>query len=246
MGRARRNCRGGDRPSQAPHGVAGVSVVYGVERRLRHVLEWIEELLSDRLRGVTGGIVAGAMVPAPDYVAFAAHYGFAPDFCEAGDPESKGVVEHLVGYAKSDLLVGLGPSLTSVMRRWSGPSPTAASGLPTWGPSSRPGPSVSRPRAAGAALEGAAGGGRSGPSRPRPSRRGDEPPGPSGPRARPRGGPRAPEARGGAEDGARGAAGSRRSSAGHPRNSCARSSRPRSPRVMPPTRPPGARLRASR
>jgi hypothetical protein len=48
-------------------------------------------------------------VPAPAYVAFAAHYGFRPDFCEAGDPESKGVVEHLVGYAKSDLLVGLGP-----------------------------------------------------------------------------------------------------------------------------------------
>lgn len=36
---------------------------------------------------------------------FAAHYGFKPDFCEAADPESKGIVEHLVGYAKTDLVV---------------------------------------------------------------------------------------------------------------------------------------------
>ena len=35
----------------------------------------------------------------------AAHYGFRPDFCEAADPESKGVVENLVGYAKRDLIV---------------------------------------------------------------------------------------------------------------------------------------------
>ena len=66
-------------------------------------------LLTDRMGCLKGGVVAGVMVPAPDYVAFAAHYGFRIDFCEAGDPESKGVVEHLVGYAKSDLLVGLGP-----------------------------------------------------------------------------------------------------------------------------------------
>jgi hypothetical protein len=38
----------------------------------------------------------------PDYVRFATHYGFRPDFCEARDPESKGVVEALVGYAKTD------------------------------------------------------------------------------------------------------------------------------------------------
>lgn len=36
---------------------------------------------------------------------FATHYGFRPDFCEAADPESKGVVEALVGYAKRDLVV---------------------------------------------------------------------------------------------------------------------------------------------
>jgi transposase len=66
-------------------------------------------LLTDRMGCLKGGVVADVMVPAPGYVAFAAHYGFRPDFCEAGDPESKGVVEALVGYAKSDLLVGLGP-----------------------------------------------------------------------------------------------------------------------------------------
>ena len=47
-------------------------------------------------------------MPAPGYVAFAAHYGFRPDFCEAADPESKGMVENLVGYAKSDLVIPAG------------------------------------------------------------------------------------------------------------------------------------------
>jgi transposase len=66
-------------------------------------------LLTDRMGCLKGGVVADVMVPAPGYVDFAAHYGFRIDFCEAGDPESKGVVEHLVGYAKTDLLIGLGP-----------------------------------------------------------------------------------------------------------------------------------------
>ena len=66
-------------------------------------------VLADRMGCLKGGVVANVVVPAPGYVAFAAHYGFRPDFCEAADPESKGLVEHLVGYAKTDLLVGLGP-----------------------------------------------------------------------------------------------------------------------------------------
>jgi transposase len=66
-------------------------------------------LLTDRMGCLVGGVVANVVVPAPGYVAFAAHYGFRPDFCEAADPESKGMVEHLVGYAKTDLLIGLGP-----------------------------------------------------------------------------------------------------------------------------------------
>ena len=54
-----------------------------------------------------GGVVANVVVPAPDYVRFATHYRFRPDFCHAQDPESKGIVENLVGYAKDDLLVPL-------------------------------------------------------------------------------------------------------------------------------------------
>ena len=36
-----------------------------------------------------GGVVANKVVPAPDYVRFATHYSFRPDWCEAADPESK-------------------------------------------------------------------------------------------------------------------------------------------------------------
>jgi len=66
-------------------------------------------VLAERMGCLKGGVVANVVVPAPGYVAFARHYGFRPDFCEAADPESKGVVENLVGYAKRDLVVGCGP-----------------------------------------------------------------------------------------------------------------------------------------
>src|SRR6266571_6444980 len=62
-------------------------------------------VLSDRMGCLKGGVAAGVVVPTPSYVRFATHYGFRPDFCEGADPESKGIVEHLVGYAKSDLVV---------------------------------------------------------------------------------------------------------------------------------------------
>lgn len=62
-------------------------------------------VLADRMACLKAGIVANVVVPHPDYVRFATHYGFRPDFCEAADPESKGVVEALVGYAKADLVV---------------------------------------------------------------------------------------------------------------------------------------------
>ena len=45
--------------------------------------------------------------PTPAYVRFATHYGFAPDFCHANDPQSKGIVENLVGYSQRDLAVPL-------------------------------------------------------------------------------------------------------------------------------------------
>src|SRR5215210_9110410 len=62
-------------------------------------------VLTDRMGCLRAGVVANVVVPHPDYVAFATRYGFRPDFCEAADPESKGVVEHLAGYVQSDLLV---------------------------------------------------------------------------------------------------------------------------------------------
>jgi hypothetical protein len=63
------------------------------------------KVLAGRMACLKGGVVANVVVPAPEYVRFAAHYGFRPDFCEAADPESKGIVENLVGYAKADLMV---------------------------------------------------------------------------------------------------------------------------------------------
>ncbi|PFX05722.1 hypothetical protein CJ469_01140 [Nocardia farcinica] len=65
------------------------------------------KVLADRMACLKGAVVANVVVPTPDYVRMATHYGFRPDFCHAADPESKGVVEHLVGYAQRDLVVPL-------------------------------------------------------------------------------------------------------------------------------------------
>jgi transposase len=64
-------------------------------------------VLADRMGCLKGGVVANVVVPTPDYVRFATHHGFRPDFCNAEDPESKGIVENLVSYAKDDLLIPL-------------------------------------------------------------------------------------------------------------------------------------------
>jgi hypothetical protein len=64
-------------------------------------------VLADRMACLKGGVVANVVVPTPDYVRLASHYGFAPDFCHAHDPQSKGIVEHLCGYAQRDLAVPL-------------------------------------------------------------------------------------------------------------------------------------------
>ena len=61
--------------------------------------------LTDRMGCLKGGTVAGVVVPTAAYVRFATHYGFRPDFCEGQDPASKGLVENLVGYVKSDLMI---------------------------------------------------------------------------------------------------------------------------------------------
>ena len=65
------------------------------------------KVLADRMGCLKGGVVANVVVPTPDYVRFATHCGFRPDWCEAADPQSKGIVEHLCGYAQSDLVVPL-------------------------------------------------------------------------------------------------------------------------------------------
>ncbi len=62
-------------------------------------------VLSDRMGCIKGATVAGIVVPTPAYVRFANHYSFRPDFCQGQDPESKGLVENLVGYVKSDLMI---------------------------------------------------------------------------------------------------------------------------------------------
>lgn len=66
-------------------------------------------VLADRMGCLKGAVVANVVVPTPAYVRFATHYRFRPDFCEGADPESKGMVENLVGYAKRDLLVPHAP-----------------------------------------------------------------------------------------------------------------------------------------
>ena len=81
-------------------------------------------VLADRMGCLKGGVVANLVVPTADYVRFASHYRFRPDFCNAADPESKGIVENLVGYAKRDLIVPAAPSVKDLTgangeaRRW--------------------------------------------------------------------------------------------------------------------------------
>jgi hypothetical protein len=62
-------------------------------------------LLTDRMGCLRASTVANVVVPHPEYVQFCAWYGCRPDFCEAADPESKGMVEHLAGYAQTDLVI---------------------------------------------------------------------------------------------------------------------------------------------
>ena len=64
-------------------------------------------VLADRMACLKGGVVANVVVPTPEYVRLASHYGFAPDFCHANDPQSKGIVENLCGYSQRDLAVPL-------------------------------------------------------------------------------------------------------------------------------------------
>jgi transposase len=64
-------------------------------------------VLADRMACIKGGVVANVVIPTAEYIRLAEHYGFAPDFCHANDPQSKGIVENLCGYAQRDLAVPL-------------------------------------------------------------------------------------------------------------------------------------------
>jgi transposase len=64
-------------------------------------------VLADRMACLKGGVVANVVIPTAEYIRLAGHYGFAPDFCHANDPQSKGIVENLCGYAQRDLAVPL-------------------------------------------------------------------------------------------------------------------------------------------
>ena len=80
-------------------------------------------VLADRMGCLKGGVVANMVVPTADYVRFASHYSFRPDWCEAADPQSKGIVENLVGYAKRDLVVPQAPftglaAANAAARQW--------------------------------------------------------------------------------------------------------------------------------
>jgi transposase len=79
---------------------------------LRLLAECLEEIggvpavvLSDRMSSLRGQIVANQVVANASYVRFATHYRFRPDWCEAEDPQSKGLVENLAGYVQRDLIV---------------------------------------------------------------------------------------------------------------------------------------------
>src|SRR3954451_939218 len=61
-------------------------------------------VLFDNPKTVASGHLAGAALLNPDLVRLAAHYRFSPRPTERQDPESKGKVEALVRFAKSDLI----------------------------------------------------------------------------------------------------------------------------------------------
>ena len=80
----------------------------GVDRRSAAAIGGVPaRVLADRMACLKGGVVANVVVPTADYVRLAGHYGFAPDFCHATIPQSKGIVENLCGYAQRDLAVPL-------------------------------------------------------------------------------------------------------------------------------------------
>jgi len=62
------------------------------------------KVLFDNPKTVATGHLAGAAVLNPDLVRLAAHYRFSPRTTERQDPESKGKIEAVVRFTKSDLI----------------------------------------------------------------------------------------------------------------------------------------------
>jgi len=71
-------------------------------------------LLTDRMGCLKGGTVAGLVIPTPAYVRFVTHFGHATRFLRGADPASKGKIEALVGYVKSDLMIPEGLSVSDL------------------------------------------------------------------------------------------------------------------------------------
>ena len=87
-------------------------------------------MLADRMGCLKGGVVANVVVPTPDYVRFAAPLRVpARTSARPRDPESKGIVENLVGYAKADLMV---PLLTEARSRRAGEPAAANAAAAAW------------------------------------------------------------------------------------------------------------------
>jgi hypothetical protein len=81
------------------------------ETTLAMLAECFEELggvpkvvLADRMGCLKGGVVANKVVPTADYVRFASHYSFRPDWCEAGDPQSKPLAAYCTSSGRCGVL----------------------------------------------------------------------------------------------------------------------------------------------
>jgi len=75
-------------------------------------------VLFDNAKTVTTGFVAGQSVLNLDLVRLAAHYPFTPVTAAAADPETKGKVEALVRYVKSDCVPVEGFASVDAANRW--------------------------------------------------------------------------------------------------------------------------------
>ena len=93
----------------------------------RHAFEFFggvpEKVRVDRCRTAVCGLRPdGTPVITPDYAAFAHHYGFAVDPCNAYSPNEKGRVESGVGYLRTAFFAGRDPAplpaLQAALRDW--------------------------------------------------------------------------------------------------------------------------------